>query len=251
MNSEFKRMMELAGLNEIKINRPITHVLVNSSKPNDVIIKGDKEKILNYITHDIISNTGYEILPNGAVVDEDDWEEEMFSNVQDFKKMIWNYLTNPEMEGFWLIDRTFLKAKKLGSINEIKINKPKRFLKLNLPFDSTNSNTLIPVDELDNNFADLVEDLIKLNPQIAAFLLNDDGIYNDVIDTLSTDYLDGATLKEFYKTYFYWVWIGLMVDSKYSNEEINARDKKYGHMREEFVNNALDGKWLAVDGVTA
>jgi hypothetical protein len=113
MNSEFKRMMELAGLNEIKINKPITHVLVNTSKPNDVIIKGDKEKILNYITHDMISSTGYEILPDGTVVDESD-REEMFSNVQDFKKMIW---ANLEMEGLWLTDQTFLKAKKLGSIN--------------------------------------------------------------------------------------------------------------------------------------
>ena len=149
------------------------------------------------------------------------------------------------------MNKEFKRMMKLAGLNEIKINKPKHFIQLNLPLDSTNSNIPIPIDELEDNFGDLTGDLIRLNPQIAKFFLNDDGIYNDVIDTLSTDYPDGATLKEFYKIYFYWVWVGLMVDGKYSNEEVNARENKYGYMLDEFVNNAMDGKWLAVAGVTA
>jgi hypothetical protein len=155
------------------------------------------------------------------------------------------------------MNKEFKRMMKLAGLNEIKINKPGTFKKLNLPFNSTNSNTPIPVDELDNNFAELTEDLIRLNPQIAVFFPNQnnnflDGIYDSVLDTLETDYSNGATLKEFYKIYFDWLWAHLVADySKYSGAEVDARDEQYSHMREEFADYAINGKWLAVAGVTA
>ncbi len=144
----------------------------------------------------------------------------------------------------------------LAGLTEIKVNRPKHFIKLNLPFNSTNSNIPIPIDELLGNFEDLVEDLIKLNPQIAVFLTNHypgflEGIYEGIELDLETDYPDGATLKQFYEIYFEWLWAHLVANySKYSDEEIDVRDEQYSHMRKEFADYAINSKWLVVTGVT-
>lgn len=148
----------------------------------------------------------------------------------------------------------FKRMIKLAGLAEIKVNKPKHFLKLNLPFNSTNSNTPIPVDEYEEKYSDLIEDLINLNPQIDSkfFLLDHDGLHEDVMDTLYTDAPE-ATISEFYRIYFGWLWSNLVINyNQYSREEVDNRINQYliNNINKEFVDNAMKGNWLVVAGVT-
>jgi hypothetical protein len=105
MNKEFKRMMELAGLNEIKINKPGRYTLMGpdyheeaanplrvGDRDNIAIIKGNKEQILDYVVNNIAPTIGYEIQNNRTVIDAADGEE-MFSNLGEFREYIWGELT--------------------------------------------------------------------------------------------------------------------------------------------------------------
>lgn len=97
MNKEFKRMIELAGLTEIKVTKPggayilIGPDLQKESTDKIVIMKGQKEPILNYIIDKIAPSVGYEVLNNGIVIDALDGEE-MFSNLEKFKEFVWDEL---------------------------------------------------------------------------------------------------------------------------------------------------------------
>jgi hypothetical protein len=150
------------------------------------------------------------------------------------------------------MNQEFKRMQELAGLTEIKINKPKHFIKLNSPFKLTDS-IKIPIDDLENNFDSLINDLIKINPQINPELfLAHDGIYEDVIDTIYHQYNQEATIPEFYKTYFIWLWANLVANySKYEDDEIEERGNKYGSMRGEFADNAMKGRWLAVPEVTS
>jgi len=151
------------------------------------------------------------------------------------------------------MNHEFKRMQELAGLTEIKINKPKHFVKLNLPFDSTNSNIPIPVDEYKDKYDSLIEDLINLNQQIDPkfFLLNHAGMHDDIFDTLYDN--DGATVSEFYEIYFGWLWSNLVINyNQYSDEEVDNRINQYinSGMTKEFVDNAMKGKWLTVAGVT-
>lgn len=148
----------------------------------------------------------------------------------------------------------FKRMMELAGLAEIKVNKPKRFTKLNLPYDSSSdTNVKIPVDELIDAYGDLINDLVRLNPQIDPYLFKADsgGLHDDVLDTLYTDNPGGATLLEFYKIYFQWLFANLIADfDKYDGNEIDERINKFSDYVDEFADNALKGRWLNIEGVT-
>lgn len=148
----------------------------------------------------------------------------------------------------------FKRMMELAGLTEIKVNSPLRFRKLNLPYDSSSdTNVTIPIGELIDAYDDLINDLIRLNPQIDSYLfqIDNDGLHEDVLDTLYTDNPDGATLKEFYKTYFQWLFSNLVIDfNKYESEEIDKRIDKFSNYVDEFADNAIQGRWLNIKGVT-
>ena len=104
MNHEFKRMQELAGLTEIKVNPPGRYTLTGPD-PHEVtpgmitIMKGNKEQILDYVVNNIAPTIGYGIQNDGTVIDAADGEE-MFSNVEEFREYIWNRMLNQGGFGF-------------------------------------------------------------------------------------------------------------------------------------------------------
>jgi hypothetical protein len=149
------------------------------------------------------------------------------------------------------MNHEFKRMLELAGLTEIKVNKPKHFIKINLPFKSTD-NIKIPIDDLDAKYDDLINDFIRINPQInPEFFLNHNGLYEDVLDTIAHKYNQEATIPEFYKVYFYWLWANLVSNiNKFEEDELEERERKYGSMRNEFMSNAMNGKWLAVPGVT-
>ena len=150
------------------------------------------------------------------------------------------------------MDKEFKRMMELAGLTEIQIKKPNRVIKLNLPFKSTDSPIKIPLGDLENHYKDLINDLIKLNPQInPKFFLSHDGLQEDVFHDLYEKYNDEASIPEFYKSYFSWLWANLTADyDEYENDAIDIRWDQYNHMRDEFTDNAMNGKWLKVQGMT-
>jgi hypothetical protein len=128
---------------------------------------------------------------------------------------------------------------------------PIHYIKLNLPKD-INSDKIIPFASSDfkNNkkiFEDLVNELIQLNPQINPELLSKDpDLYEDVADNIKQ-----GTKKEILSFYFYWLFRNLTANYfKFSDKEVNKRDKKYFKFTDDFQDNAMKGKWMVVPTVT-
>ena len=137
------------------------------------------------------------------------------------------------------------------SKGEKDLESPIHYIKLNLPKD-INSDKIIPFVSSDfkNNkkiFEDLVNELIQLNPQInPELLLKDPDLYADVADNIKQ-----GTKKEILSFYFYWLFRNLTANYfKFSDKEVNKRDKKYLKFTEDFQNNAMEGKWMVVPTVT-
>ena len=137
----------------------------------------------------------------------------------------------------------------LAGLTEITINKPESYKKLNLPYNPTdeNINEPIQVESLVYNYPDLIDDLVKLNPQIDPYFFqaHSDGLWNDVNDSLYE--LDGgaATIEEFYTIYFNWLYPNLLFQvNKHNETEYYAKQPK-------FAESAMKGKWLIVPGVTS
>ena len=109
MSKEFKRMQELAGLTEIKVNQPGRVSDLIAIDDNNPQIRGTKEIILNYIVDNItLENFGYKTLPDGSISDL--WDDEpIFTDIEDFKNSVWDDMTNGKPLG-----GTFI-VKKLGS----------------------------------------------------------------------------------------------------------------------------------------
>jgi hypothetical protein len=147
------------------------------------------------------------------------------------------------------MNHEFKRMQELAGLTEIKINKPKHFIKLNLPFKSTD-NIKIPEGDLYNNWNELINDLVRLNPQInSEFFLRHHGINDDVFDDIG--HQGEATTPEFYKIYFSWLWANLVSNiNKFEWDELVERERKYSSMRNEFVDNAMNGRWLVVPDVT-
>jgi len=104
MNKEFKRMMELAGLTEIKINPPKRYTLLGPNPHEEIpgsitIMKGNKEQILDYVVDNVAPTIGYEIQNNKTVIDVADGEE-IFSNLEEFREYIWDQMFNQGGFGF-------------------------------------------------------------------------------------------------------------------------------------------------------
>jgi hypothetical protein len=137
----------------------------------------------------------------------------------------------------------------LAGLNEIIVNKPELYKKLNLPYNPTdeNVNEPIQVESLVHNYPDLIGNLVKLNPQIDPYFFQaySDGLWNDVNYTLYE--LDGgsATIEEFYTIYFNYLYANLLFLVNKDNE------KEYYAKQPKFVESALKGKWLVVPGVTS
>lgn len=163
------------------------------------------------------------------------------------------------------MNKEFKRMMELAGLNEIKVNKPLDFIKLNLPIDPTNGNTKIHFNDdyrndTEDKYSQLVKNLIKLNPQIDAefFLEDHSGLPEDVMYHILYNPDDnnprgerGVTMSEFYKIYFSWLWANLVADyGKYEEDEIDLRYDQYGPMRDEFADNAMKGRWLKVQGVT-
>jgi hypothetical protein len=170
------------------------------------------------------------------------------------------------------IDTSDLYADKNATKNQIlralKINTPESFIKLNLPSNLKDNNKIFingpfsddidsdgTYEEYTKKFDSLIEDLIKLNPQIdpELFIKDEGGIQVDVADILDREYPNGVNLYEFYKIYFNRLWSNLIYNpNKYSEDELEIRDNYYDYNRsDEFADNAMNGKWLVVPDVTA
>ena len=151
----------------------------------------------------------------------------------------------------------FKRMMQLAGLTEIKVNQPKSFKRLNLPPGlPEHADTLIDVIELEEKYNDLINDLVKLNPQIDPYFFQADNYYlsDDVMDAINYDHPNGVTLKQFYEIYFTWLFANLIYDpNKYNDEELEARQEKFNHpdQRQEFANNALEGRWLNIADVTS
>ena len=147
----------------------------------------------------------------------------------------------------------FKRMMELAGLTEITIKPPGKFVKLNLPYDSSSdTNVVIPNEELEGAYEDLINDLVKLNPQIDPYLFqaSNNGLWSDVMDTLYSN-PEGNTLIEFYKIYFRWLFSNLIADfSKYEGGEVDQRYDMFYEYIDEFVDNAMKGRWLKIKGVT-
>jgi hypothetical protein len=127
---------------------------------------------------------------------------------------------------------------------------PIYYTKLNLPKD-INSPEIITVwskeTEDEGNLTKIIDELIKLNPQINPKLFLDSyGLYNDVADNT-----EKGTKKEILYSYFYWLFRNLVWDTyKYSEKEANERAEKYDDLTDKFRDKAMQGQWMVVSGVT-
>jgi hypothetical protein len=147
----------------------------------------------------------------------------------------------------------FKRMLELAGLAEIKVNEPKRFTSIKLPYLSLDTDILIPNDDFEEIYGDLVHGLVKLNPQIDSqfFRADDDGLAEDVLEEL-TKYPEGTTLIEFYKIYFYWLFRNLVFDyGKYEDEEVDERYDEFDQYTDEFAENAIKGRWLNIKTVTA
>jgi hypothetical protein len=141
----------------------------------------------------------------------------------------------------------FERMMKLAGLTEIKVKLPNKFTKLNLPYDSSSdTNVNIPGEEFEGAYNNLIDDLVRLNPQIDPYFFQAEnhGLYEDVIDTLLHDHPEGTTLLEFYKIYFEWLFSNLIYIAN-----PNHNDELY-HMYPEFIGSAMQGKWLSIPGIT-
>jgi hypothetical protein len=151
----------------------------------------------------------------------------------------------------------FKRMMKLAGLTEIKVNHPISYRKLNLPPDFLeHADTLIDIPELEENYNGLTDSLVQLNPQIDSyfFQIDNSGLFDDVMDAIEYDHPDGVTLRQFYEIYFTWLFANLIYDpNKYNDEELEARQETFNHpdQRQEFANNALEGRWLNIAGVTS
>ena len=146
----------------------------------------------------------------------------------------------------------FKRMMELAGLTEIKVNTPKQSIKLNLPVDAMNDDTKIDYQDLEDHYGELIYDLEKLNPQIDADLFHrtHDGLYEDVMDTIYPK--GGATISEFYKIYFRWLFMNLVADfENYEDDEVTNRSEQYGGKMDEFVNLAMKGRWLIIPEVTS
>ena len=137
------------------------------------------------------------------------------------------------------------------SKGEKDLEAPIHYIKLNLPKDINSDKIITFVSSDFNNdkkiFEDLVNELTQLNPQINPELLSKDpDLYEDVADNIKQ-----GTKKEILSFYFYWLFRNLTANYfKFSDKEINKRDKKYSKFTDDFQDNALKGKWMVVPTVT-
>lgn len=147
----------------------------------------------------------------------------------------------------------FKRMLELAGLAEIKVNEPKRFTSIKLPYLSLDTDILIPNDDFEEAYGDLIHGLVELNPQIDSqfFRADDDGLAEDVLDELAK-YPEGTTLIEFYKIYFYWLFRNLIFAyGEYEDEEVNIRYDEFNQYTNEFVENAMKGRWLNIKTVTA
>jgi hypothetical protein len=129
---------------------------------------------------------------------------------------------------------------------------PIHYIKLNLPKD-INSDKIITLWSSTSGgneaaFKNLVNELIKLNPQIDPELfLDNDSLFDGLVDNI-----ESGTKKEILPYYFYWLYAHLVSDyTKYSDDEMEKRVEKYdGHLRDDFKNSAMKGQWMVVPTVT-
>ena len=151
------------------------------------------------------------------------------------------------------MNNEFKRMMELAGLNEIKINEPNRFIKLNLPFDPTDR-VRISIDDINHEYDNLMDNIVAANPQIDPkfFRIHYDYVAGDVMDTIDSDYNGEVTVPEFYKIYFEWLWANLVSDlDRFTWEEVDQRQLKYNHMSDEFVDGAMNSKWLVVPDVTA
>lgn len=121
------------------------------------------------------------------------------------------------------------------------------YVKLNLP-KNLNSKVTIedPSEDTNGVFSSIINELIKLNPQIdSKFFIDNNNIYNDVTDDLSPDdkKID-INKKEILSVYFLWLFRNLV-----DMAEVPGK-KGLSKFSEKFRDNAIDGKWITIDGVT-
>jgi len=100
MDKEFKRMMKLAGLTEIKVRDPEgTYSLINKEEdPLHLlpILKGDKEKILDYVISLIKKypkSFGYSLTDDNQLIDSEDGYV-FATDLKDIKDIIWKVLSD-------------------------------------------------------------------------------------------------------------------------------------------------------------
>jgi hypothetical protein len=151
----------------------------------------------------------------------------------------------------------FKRMMELAGLAEIKVNHPISHRKLNLPPDFLkHADIPISIPELEENYNDLINDLVKLNPQIDPYFFqaNNHMLWVDVIDSIYYDHPNGATIRQFYKIYLNHLLSYLIHDpNKYTDEEIKTRQEKFDYpdQRQKFANDALEGKWLNISSVTS
>ena len=138
------------------------------------------------------------------------------------------------------------------SKGEKDLEAPIHYVKLNLPKDINSSEIITLWSSTSGNneaaFSNLINELIKLNPQIDSELfLDNDSIFDALIDDI-----ESGTKKEILPYYFYWLYAHLVSDyTKYSDDEMEKRIEKYdGDLRDDFKNAAMKGQWMVVPTVT-
>ena len=129
---------------------------------------------------------------------------------------------------------------------------PIHYIKLNLPKDINSSEIITlwsPTSGFNEPaFKNIVNELIKLNPQIDSELFLDN---DSLFDSLASD-IESGTKKEILPYYFYWLYAHLVSDyTKYSDDEMEKRVEKYdGGLRDDFKNTAMKGQWMVVPTIT-
>ena len=130
----------------------------------------------------------------------------------------------------------FKRMMQLAGLTEIKINPPKSYKKLNLPDLSRFADTLIDIQDIEEHYDDLINDLVKLNPQIDPYLFqaDNDGLFSDILDEISYYQQNGVTLKQFYMIYFTWLFATIVYDiTKYDEEELDSRLETFAGQNQE------------------
>ncbi len=153
------------------------------------------------------------------------------------------------------MNKEFKRMVELAGLTEIKVNEPfRQFIPLKLPYLSLDTDILIPNDDFEEAYGDLIHGLVELNPQINPyfFQVDNNGLWNDVMDSIFENNPEGTTLTEFYKIYFHWLFRNLVADyNRYEDNDMNGRYDEFDQYKNEFVENAMKGKWLNIKTVTA